>query len=88
MEDKDFFKHYNVIQICDRSTIKNLHLDVREDEGQCGVVKGCCIGCGKYWCCCQGLCKIYLGRVSSHRTRKSSACCPCLKSGSGRSWRE
>eukprot|EP01084_Bolivina_argentea_P252400 423642_1 len=89
MEYKDFFRLYNVIQICDRSTIKNLHLDVMEDEGQCGVFKGCCIGCGKFWCCCQGLCEIYCGRVSSDRTRDSRGCCPCLKKNQGGSaWRE
>ena len=88
MEYKDFFRLFNVIQICDRSTIKNLHLDVKEDEGQCGVIKGCCVGCGKYWCCCAGLCEIYCGRVTSDSTIENNSCFPCLRNDAGRSWRE
>ena len=88
MEYKDFFKIYNVIQVCDRSTIKNLHLNVMEDQGQCGVIKGCCIGCGQFYCCCLGLRKIYFGRVSDASTRDNKKCCPCFKKSNGQSWRE
>ena len=88
MEYKDFFRIYNVIQICDRSTIRNLHLDVKEDEGQCGVVKGCCIGCGQYWCLCEGISKIYFGRVSSEETRETKSLCPCFKKEAGNAWVE
>eukprot|EP00484_Ammonia_sp_Unknown_P007977 CAMPEP_0197057780 /NCGR_PEP_ID=MMETSP1384-20130603/100644_1 /TAXON_ID=29189 /ORGANISM="Ammonia sp." /LENGTH=403 /DNA_ID=CAMNT_0042492307 /DNA_START=308 /DNA_END=1519 /DNA_ORIENTATION=- len=79
MEYNDFLGIYDVIEICDRSTIRNLHLDVKEDQGCSGVVKGCCVGCGEFWCCCQGLSKIYFGRVSSNETREVNECCSCLK---------
>eukprot|EP01083_Nonionella_stella_P056574 148888_1 len=68
IEFNDFIALFDTIQICDRSTIQNLHLDVQEDYGSCGVVKGCCGGCASYWCCCKGLREIYCGRVTSNQT--------------------
>eukprot|EP01084_Bolivina_argentea_P252402 423645_1 len=65
IEYTDFIRLFNVIQICDRSSINNLHLNVNEDAGCCGVMKGCCVGCGYYWCCCRGLMEIYCGRTTS-----------------------
>ena len=64
MSKNDFFKYFNVIQICHRSTIRDLSLHINEENGSRGIVTGCCIGCTKYWCC-DGCKKIYFGQATS-----------------------
>ena len=64
---QDFFKYFNVIQICHRSTIRDLCLTIEEENGACGVVGGCCSSCCKFWCC-KGCDKIYCGAHTSEET--------------------
>jgi hypothetical protein len=40
----EFSRIYTRVQVCDRSTGRDLKLDVKEDFGACGVVVGCCAG--------------------------------------------
>eukprot|EP00730_Choanoeca_flexa_P020376 TRINITY_DN9956_c0_g2_i1.p2 TRINITY_DN9956_c0_g2~~TRINITY_DN9956_c0_g2_i1.p2 ORF type:complete len:133 (-),score=8.67 TRINITY_DN9956_c0_g2_i1:217-615(-) len=39
MSMEDFNRHFDRIDVCDRSAHRDLCLDVREDDGSCGVVK-------------------------------------------------
>lgn len=51
----DFRRVYTRVNVCDRTTANDASLDVREDDGSCGIVKGFCCGCAKFWCLCHGL---------------------------------
>jgi len=75
IEWSDWKKHYNNVQICHRTTKFDLHLDVREEDGCCGIVKGCVLGCGDFWCCCSGFRKIFLGERSKDETVEVTYCC-------------
>jgi len=84
----DFYtwkKHYDVVQICHRTTKRDLALDVNESDGCCGVVKGCACGCLSYWCLCQGFCKIYCGEKTSEEVVDTGCCC---LGNSGKAWKE
>ena len=39
MSMADFSRHFDRIDVCDRSAHRDLRLDVREDDGCCGVTK-------------------------------------------------
>ena len=87
IEFSDFQKLYNRIYICDKSSIRNLHIDVKEEDGFWGVFSGCCIGCFQFWCCCRGLMEIYCGRVSSKETIRTRKCCVyCCFKDDGKAW--
>eukprot|EP01083_Nonionella_stella_P138784 422434_1 len=97
MEFCDFLKIFNVIEICDRTTISNLHLNVNEDANtkyHLGIAKGCLKGCYEYWLCCNGLRNVYFGRRESSTSTvevndKLDTCCPFLnKQDHGHSWNE
>ncbi len=49
------------------TTTNNASLDIREDDGSCGIVKGFCCGCTKFWLCCHGLRNLY-GHQSTEET--------------------
>jgi len=68
MEYCDFLNIFNVIEICDRTTIQNLHLSVNEDaesKYKLGILKGFFAGCWHFWCCCHGMKYVYCGRKES-----------------------
>ena len=46
---------FDKIDICDRTTKRDLRLDVDEDRGFCGIVLGCLKGLAEYICLCQGI---------------------------------
>mmetsp|Transcript_33608 Transcript_33608/g.56454 ORF Transcript_33608/g.56454 Transcript_33608/m.56454 type:complete len:458 (+) Transcript_33608:56-1429(+) len=73
MEYSDFVQHYNRIQVCNRTTDEDLHLDVKEDSGFCGPAVGCCSGCLSFWCCCKGARVIFCGHKSSEKTIKTGS---------------
>lgn len=51
-----FQQHYGTIDICDRTTgFRDLAIDLNEEEGCPGPIKGCCHGCFRFWCCCVGV---------------------------------
>ena len=74
MSYDDFLRIYNCIQICDRTTIQNLHLSVNEDdEGKLekyklSIVMGCLKGCFSFWCRCRGPKNVYFGRAKSSKS--------------------
>ena len=86
IEFGDFQTLYNRIYICDKSSIRNLYIDIKENEGFWGVFQGCCIGCFQFWCCCRGLMEIYFGRVSSKDTVKVHKWCGCCRKDHGKAW--
>jgi len=64
----DFKRVYTRVNVCDRNTTKDASLDVREDNGACGIVVGFCCGCTKFWILCHGLRNLY-GHRSTDETR-------------------
>jgi len=84
---KDWKKHYDVVQVCDRTTKGDLSLDVREDDGFCGIVQGCCIGAAEFWFCCEGFRTIYCGTRSSSDIVEPTYCCGLCKSDEGKAWK-
>ena len=71
MEWNDFLKVFTKISFCNRSTgLRDLNLDVREDDGCVGVCKGCMSGCCEYWCCCKGCKALYCDHKASYATMK------------------
>ena len=60
----DFERIFEQIDICSRSTgIADLQLSLKEADGcvaNClGPMKGCCVGCVTFWCCCRGCAALY-----------------------------
>lgn len=88
MEWIDFKDIFNVIQVCDRSTFKDIQLDVDEELGCLGICTGCTAGCYRYWCCCAGLRQIYLGRRTRADTVDVEEGCLCCKKEVGKEWRQ
>jgi len=93
----DFLKIYNVLEICDRTTINNLHLNVNEDASskyKLSILKGCMKGCFNFWCCCQGVKNVYCGRAESSTSvaNTESKClsifCPHINQDQGEQWKE
>lgn len=72
----DDFKHfYTRVNICDRSTVSDMTLDVNEDDGPCGVIHGWCCGCTKFWCLCKGFRNLYCGHDSTNETLDAEERC-------------
>lgn len=60
----DFAKHFDNIDVCQRSKgVQDLYIDLHEGDGclpHCsGPTKGCSWGCCKFWCMCKGPCSLY-----------------------------
>lgn len=52
----DFTRTWDHLEVCDRSTgLRDLSLDLNEEDGCVGPTVGCLLGCGFYWCCCAGV---------------------------------
>lgn len=83
----DFVEHFDRVEVCDRSSHRDLRLDVREDEGLMGVCKGCAVGCATYWCLCNGLRTIYCGHRTSTDVEYSAPLCSCTQDH-GRGWKD
>eukprot|EP00808_Paulinella_micropora_P002222 g76214.t1 len=74
----DFCQYFQVLHVACRSVgIRDLALDVRETDGCLGPAKGCCVGCLKYYCCCEGARALLCYKVSHTSTikAKKSTCC-------------
>ena len=72
----DFCRIFDEVQVCDRTTRRDLRLVVNEDLGCCGVVWGCLSGFTTFFCLCRGVRTIYLGHTSSDETKSAKrGCC-------------
>lgn len=75
----DFMSTFGHLDICDRTTKRDLQLRVNEDLGTCGVVLGCLSGLSSYFLLCRGLRTIYFGHVSTAETKSADRnCCGCV----------
>jgi hypothetical protein len=82
MKYEDFSRIFTNVDICDRTTKRDLRLEVNEDMGACGVVAGCLAGLGRFVLCCEGLRVIYGGRSSTGETRSAArGCCGYVGGG-------
>ena len=73
---EDFSRIFKRVDICDRTTKRDLRLEVNEDLGSCGLVAGCLGGLADFVLCCKGLRVIYGGHVSTGETRSAKrGCC-------------
>ena len=74
---EDFKDVYTKLNVCDRTTFRDLSLSVNESEGSLGVCKGCVGGCCHYWCCCAGASTLFFGHEPTLATldaKESSSC--------------
>eukprot|EP00049_Salpingoeca_infusionum_P002940 m.61457 g.61457 ORF g.61457 m.61457 type:complete len:526 (+) comp11866_c2_seq1:66-1643(+) len=85
MSFDDFVRHYDRVEVCDRSAFNDLQLDVKEDDGCWGVVKGCGLGCFRYWFCCAGVRMTYCAHRTTEDVKYSAGPCGCMKD-TGRAW--
>uniref|UniRef100_A0A6V3IJK4 Calpain catalytic domain-containing protein n=1 Tax=Lotharella globosa TaxID=91324 RepID=A0A6V3IJK4_9EUKA len=81
IEFSDWKRIFDSVDICDRSTNRDLTLKVQEECGLCGVLTGCVSGCCSFWLGCNGCRKLYCGHFSSTSTKEVSqfccSWCPC-----------
>ena len=76
---EDFSRIFTGIEVCDRTTSRDLRLEIDEDLGICGVVEGCLSGLFCYVLGCRGLRTIYGGHRSSSETKSAKrGCCGCV----------
>ena len=69
---------FDGVDVLDRSVdIHDLVLNIEEDDGPwCGPLLGCCRGCFKFWCLCQGAWRLCFPHESSSATIKIHYCMP------------
>lgn len=66
MQWQDFVKFWKGVQVVDcESNIRTVATPVYDEESCCGPVQACLLGCGRYWCCCLGLQRLYIGRAGA-----------------------
>ena len=71
---------FKTIDVCDRTTKRDLRLNVTEDWGFCGIVAGCLGGLAKFFCFCQGCLVLYFGSHSSAKTKTTArGCAKCAE---------
>lgn len=75
MTFEDFVNIYTRVNVCDRTTTNDASLDVNEDDGACGIVKGFCCGCTKFWLCCHGLRNLYGHQTTDETLDAKEGCC-------------
>ena len=66
-----FSRIFKRVDVCDRTTSRDLRLNVNEDLGAAGVVVGCLQGLSEFVCLCKGLRVIYGGHRSTGETRSA-----------------
>lgn len=75
MTFEDFVNVYTRVNVCDRTTTNDASLDVNEDDGSCGIIKGFCCGCTKFWICCHGLRNLYGHHTTDETLDAKEGCC-------------
>lgn len=74
----DFWKYFDRIQVCDRSTKKDLRLNPYEEIPVFGPFYGFLTGIFKFWCLCRGIRVIYCGQHPSDNLKMSDGKCGCV----------
>ena len=62
---------YGSVDVCDRTTDRDLHLHTKEDYGSKGLAWGFCKGSMLYWLACRSCRVIYGGHVTESRTKSA-----------------
>jgi len=75
MPIEEFSKIFTKVDFCDRTTKRDLKLQVHEGWGSCGLVAGCLGGLANFFCLCKGLRVIYCGQSSSSTTKSAKRNC-------------
>mmetsp|Transcript_7162 Transcript_7162/g.14985 ORF Transcript_7162/g.14985 Transcript_7162/m.14985 type:complete len:472 (-) Transcript_7162:51-1466(-) len=77
MSFDDFRRIYTRVNVCDRTTTKDASLDVNENDGACGIIKGFLCGCTEFWICCKGFRNLYCAHHTTDETLDANekACC-------------
>lgn len=76
MSFDDFKKVYTRVNVCDRTTSTDVSLDVNENDGACGIIKGFLCGCANFWLCCKGVRNLYFAHESTDETLDTKeGCC-------------
>ena len=75
MTFEDFVSVYTRVNVCDRTTTNDASLDVNEDDGCCGIWKGFCCGCTKFWICCHGLRNLDGHQTTDETLDAKEGCC-------------
>lgn len=80
MSFDDFKKVYTRVNVCDRTTSKDASLDVNENDGSCGIIKGWCCGCANFWLLCKGARNLYCAHDTTKETldAKERGLCCCV----------
>jgi len=75
----DYVDNWDKIGVIDRTVdINSLRLHVKDDSA-CAPAVGCCGGCCRFWCCCEGPKRLYFPHRSSAETVKvKKSCCAIL----------
>eukprot|EP00465_Bigelowiella_longifila_P013075 CAMPEP_0185262126 /NCGR_PEP_ID=MMETSP1359-20130426/10355_1 /TAXON_ID=552665 /ORGANISM="Bigelowiella longifila, Strain CCMP242" /LENGTH=199 /DNA_ID=CAMNT_0027848967 /DNA_START=68 /DNA_END=667 /DNA_ORIENTATION=- len=84
MEFNDWKRVFDMADICDRSSNRDLALDVNEEKGCLGVCEGCVVGCSTFWCLCRGWWTLFCAHKTKDETADVSGCCDCLTGASGK----
>jgi len=72
---------FHNIDVCDRTTTKDLRLSVNEDLGFFGILLGCLTGCAEFFLLCKGALTIYCGHKSTAKTQTTKRGCEkCMES--------
>jgi hypothetical protein len=78
MSFNDFKKVYTRVNVCDRTTSKDVSLDVNENDGSCGIIKGFICGCANFWLLCKGVRNLYCEHESTDETLDTKEGCCCF----------
>lgn len=74
MSWEDYVKNWERIGVIDRTIdISSLGLTVYNDS-MCAPVAACIKGCARFWCCCEGMRRLYCPHRSSDETIKVGGC--------------
>jgi len=76
---EEFHAIFTCIDVCDRTTTRDLRLEINENIGPCGVVSACVSGVFCFVVGCRGLRTIYGGHTSSSDTKSAKASFCCLQ---------
>jgi calpain-15 len=75
MSWEDYVQNWEKIGVVDRTVdINTVGLNVF-DDGLCSPIAACIKGCCRFWCCCEGVRRLYFPHRSSDETIKVGGCC-------------
>jgi hypothetical protein len=61
--------------VCNRDRVRDASLDFNEDYSSCGILRGFCCGCFRFWCLCWGLGNLYFSHEMTKETLDTNEKC-------------